>query len=84
MIAELAGGERDQVRGLLRDLEAAGRVSRTGAGRGTRWRAITDEDRIAQRAAQLANQSRHAQAAQPEGSGSRQRPEGSVARRRQA
>jgi len=83
-IAELAGAERDQVRGLLRDLEAAERVTRTGAGRGTRWRVITDEDRIAQRAAQLARQSRQAQAAQPEGSGARPRPEGSATRRRRA
>jgi hypothetical protein len=65
-LAELAGGRGTQVRAMLRDLETAGRVRRTGSGRGTRWRAITDEDRIAERAAQLAKQSRQAQAAQPE------------------
>jgi hypothetical protein len=64
VVAELAGGAPAQVRVLLRELEATGRVRRLGAGRGTRWRAITDEDRIAERAAQLARQSRQAQAAQ--------------------
>jgi hypothetical protein len=64
VVAELAGGAPAQVRALLRELETAGRVRRLGAGRGTRWRAITDEDRIAERAAQLAKQSREARAAQ--------------------
>jgi DNA-binding GntR family transcriptional regulator len=44
----------DQIRGLLKDLEAAGKVRRTGHRRGTRWHVITDEDWIAQRAAELA------------------------------
>jgi hypothetical protein len=39
---------------LLRELEAAGRVRRSGQRRGTRWHAITDEERIAERAAELA------------------------------
>ena len=57
-LAELANGGRDQVLGVLRDLEAAGRARRTGQRRGTRWHAITDEDRIAARAAELERQSK--------------------------
>ena len=34
---------------LLRELEASGRVHREGSGRSTRWRLVSDEDRIAQR-----------------------------------
>jgi DNA-binding IclR family transcriptional regulator len=45
-LAERANGDRDQVLMLLRELEATGRVRRTGAQRGTRWYAITDEERI--------------------------------------
>jgi hypothetical protein len=48
-----AGGHRDQVLILLRELEAAGRIRRTGQRRSTRWHAITDEDRIRERAAEL-------------------------------
>jgi hypothetical protein len=59
-LAELANGGRDQVLGLLRALEAAGRARRTGQRRGTRWHAITDEDRISARAAELERQSKRA------------------------
>lgn len=52
-LAEQANANRDQVLGLLRDLEAAGRIRRSGQRRGTRWHAITDEDRIRERAAEL-------------------------------
>jgi len=34
-------------------LESAGRIGRTGQRRATRWHAITDEDRIRERAAEL-------------------------------
>ena len=57
-IANRANGGHDQVRRLLRELEASGRVRRTGERRGTRWYLITDEDRIEQRAAQLAARSK--------------------------
>jgi hypothetical protein len=57
-LAELADGGRDQVLGLLRELEATGRARRTGQRRGTRWHAITDEDRISARAAELERQSK--------------------------
>jgi hypothetical protein len=54
VLAERTNGDRDQVLTLLRELEAAGRVRRTGQRRSTRWHAITDEDRIRERAAELA------------------------------
>jgi hypothetical protein len=38
---------------LLRELESAGQVRRTGARRTSLWRLITDEQRIAERAAEL-------------------------------
>ncbi len=52
-IAEQAGVGYSRVLAQLRDLETAGRVRRTGNRRSTRWLLITDEDRIAQRAAEL-------------------------------
>lgn len=58
VLAERTNGNRDQVLTLLRELEAAGRVRRSGQRRSTRWHAITDEDRIRQRAAELAARSR--------------------------
>ena len=63
-LAELANGARDQVLGLLRELEAAGRARRTGQRRGTRWHAITDEDRINARAAELERQSKQTRSRQ--------------------
>jgi hypothetical protein len=59
-LAQQAGAQRDQVLALLRDLERAQRVRRTGQRRTTRWHAITDEDRIRERAAELARRSRGA------------------------
>jgi hypothetical protein len=52
-LAKLANAAPDQVLTLLRELEQAGRARRTGQRRGTRWHAITDEDRIAARVAEL-------------------------------
>lgn len=57
-LAEQAGAGRDQVLLLLRELEQARRVRRTGQRRGTRWHAISDEDRIRERAVELASRSR--------------------------
>jgi hypothetical protein len=51
--ANQAGADRDQVLKVLRDLETARRVRRTGQRRATRWHAFTDEDRIRERAAEL-------------------------------
>jgi hypothetical protein len=56
-IVERSGARDAQVRDLLRELDGTGRVRRTGAGRGTRWRVVTDEERIAERAAELAARS---------------------------
>jgi hypothetical protein len=52
-IVTQANARDAQVRSLLRELEASGGVHRTGIGRGTRWMIVTDEDRIAKRAAEL-------------------------------
>lgn len=57
-LAKEAGADRDQVLNLLRDLETARRVRRTGQRRGTRWHAVTDEDRIQERAAELKTRTR--------------------------
>jgi hypothetical protein len=55
-LVDRTGGDRQQVLTLLRELEAAGQVRRSGERRGTRWHAITDEDRIAARVAELERQ----------------------------
>jgi hypothetical protein len=58
-LAEQANADPAQVLPLLREMEAAGRVRRTGARRGTRWHAVASEEEwIAQRAAELAARSR--------------------------
>ena len=57
-LAQRTNGDRDQVLTLLRELETAGRIRRSGQRRSTRWHAITDEDRIRERAAELAARSR--------------------------
>ena len=57
-LAKQANGDPADVLGRLRELEATGRVRRTGERRGTRWHVITDEDRIQKRAAELASRSR--------------------------
>ena len=59
-LVEQTRGSRDQIRALLRELEAKGEIRRTGTRRGTRWQAITDEERIARRAAELERRSRAA------------------------
>jgi hypothetical protein len=52
-ISKRSSAGYNQVLGLLRKLESAGQVRRTGTRRTTLWRLITDEERIAQRAAEL-------------------------------
>jgi hypothetical protein len=52
-IAEQTGAGYNPTLKLLRELEAAGQVRRSGSRRTTVWRLITDEDRIAERAAEL-------------------------------
>lgn len=52
-IVKRANARAGQVRELLRERESAGQVRRTGKGRSTRWRLVTDEERIAERVAEL-------------------------------
>jgi hypothetical protein len=52
-IAKQAGAGYARTLKLLHELEAAGQVRRAGARRSTVWRLITDEERIAQRGAEL-------------------------------
>jgi hypothetical protein len=56
-IATQAGAAYSRTLKLLRELEAAGQVRRSGSRRSTVWRLITDEERIAQRAAELERRS---------------------------
>jgi hypothetical protein len=58
--AQHTAANRVRILAVLRRLETDGQIRRTGVRRSTRWHVITDEDRIAQRAAQLASQSRAA------------------------
>jgi hypothetical protein len=53
-LAKATNGRPDQILALLRELEQADQIRRTGERRGTRWHLITDDDRIAARAADLA------------------------------
>ncbi|MGZ6589514.1 MAG: hypothetical protein ACXVHX_35265 [Solirubrobacteraceae bacterium] len=53
VIAEQAGAGYTAILKLLHELEAAGEVRRSGSRRSTAWRLITDEERIAERAAEL-------------------------------
>ena len=55
-LATATNGRPDQILGVLRGLEKAEEIRRSGRRRGTRWHLITDEDRIAARAAELAGQ----------------------------
>jgi hypothetical protein len=52
-IAAQAGAGYNRTLKLLGELEAAGQVRRSGSRRSTVWRLITDEERIAERAAEL-------------------------------
>lgn len=52
-IAKEAGAGYGRTLRLLHELEAAGRVRRSGSRRSSVWRLVTDEDRIARRAAEL-------------------------------
>jgi hypothetical protein len=52
-VAQRAGVGYARTLKLLHELEAAGQVRPSGARRSTVWQLITDEDRIAHRAAEL-------------------------------
>ena len=53
VIAKQAGAGYTAILKLLHELEAAGEVRRSGSRRSTLWQLITDEERIAARAAEL-------------------------------
>ena len=57
-ISKATNGDPRQVLTLLKDQETAGQFRRTGTRAATRWHVITDEDRIAARAAELTARSR--------------------------
>ena len=59
-LAKVANADRDQVLSLLKDMEGAGDARRTGVRASTRWFAITDEDKIQARAAELARRTKRA------------------------
>jgi hypothetical protein len=61
-LAKATNGNPTQILTLLKEQESAGQVRRTGTRAATRWHVITDEDRIAARAAQLEQQSRRKRA----------------------
>jgi hypothetical protein len=57
VIAERAGAGYNPTLKLLRELEAAGEVRRSGSRRSTVWRLVSDEERIAERAGELERRS---------------------------
>lgn len=61
-LAKATNGKPAQILALLRELERANQIRRTGQRRGTRWHLITDEDRVAARAAEIAAQSKRRRA----------------------
>jgi hypothetical protein len=61
-LAKSTNGDPAQVLTLLKEQESAGEVRRTGTRAATRWHVITDEDRIAARAAELDAQRRRTRA----------------------
>jgi predicted HTH transcriptional regulator len=61
-LAQATNGNSAQILRLLRELEKTDHVRRTGERRGTRWHLITEEDRIATRAAEIAAQSKRRRA----------------------
>jgi hypothetical protein len=55
-LAAHSGGSSAQILSLLKEQETVGNVRRSGARAATRWHLVTDEDRIAARAAELTAQ----------------------------
>jgi hypothetical protein len=53
-LMDQTGASRVRLLELLRELETAGKVKRTGEKRGTRWSELTDGDWVTRRAAELA------------------------------
>jgi hypothetical protein len=61
-LATATQGDPAQILALLKEQERAGEVRRTGTRAATRWHVVTDEERIAARAAELAGRSRQKRA----------------------
>jgi hypothetical protein len=61
-LAAATNGKPDQILALLRELDNRNQIRRTGQRRGTRWHLITDEDRVAARAAEIATHSKRRRA----------------------
>jgi hypothetical protein len=61
-LAKATKADPAQVLAVLKEQEGAGEVRRTGTRAATRWHVISDEDRIAARAAELNAQSRRTRA----------------------
>ncbi len=61
-LSRATNGDPTQLLALLKEQEGAGQVRRSGVRASTRWHAITDEDRIAARAAELRAASRQTRA----------------------
>lgn len=61
-LSKQTNGDPGQVLALLKEQEGAGQVRRSGSRAATRWHTITDEDRIAARAAELEASSRRSRA----------------------
>lgn len=61
-LSQATNGDPARLLALLKEQETAGQVRRSGTRAATRWHVITDEDRIAARAAELASQSRRVRA----------------------
>jgi hypothetical protein len=52
-LIDQTGASRVRLLELLRELETAGKVKRTGEKRGTRWSELTEDDWVTRRAAEL-------------------------------
>jgi hypothetical protein len=61
-LAKATNGDQSRVLALLKEREASGQVRRSGERRATRWHVITDQDRVAARAAELERQSKRTRA----------------------
>lgn len=61
-LSQATNGAPAQVLALLKEQEDAGQVRRSGTRASTRWHAITDQDRIAARVAELEASSRQSRA----------------------
>lgn len=59
-LAKAANADREQVLTLLKEMESIGDARRAGVRAGTRWFAITDDDKIQARVAELTRRTKRA------------------------